>query len=73
MNAAVSVVPAAGVTLDRNRGPDGRLNGSGIAHTALCTADALDGPADLIILAVPAGHADKLAASIVRKAEEARP
>ncbi len=61
MNAAVHIVPAAGV--DRDKGPDtgvcpGRHAGTGIATAALRTCEELDGPVDLILLAVPEGCAE---------------
>lgn len=65
MRSAVHVIPCAGILADLDRGPG--LIGSGIATAALRTAERLEAPADLVLLAVPAGQgqaiADKLAAS----------
>jgi hypothetical protein len=61
MIAAVHVVPAAGVELDRESG----RRATGIATAALRTVDAIAGPVDLVLVAVPAGRGWELAGELL--------
>lgn len=64
MNAIAHVVPALGVTADRNRS---RLHaGSGIAAAALQTAERFGGPVDLVLIAVEAGRGETLVRSLLK-------
>lgn len=60
MRCAVHVIPCRGLLADASHGP-GRLNGSGIATAALRTAERLEQPADLVLIAVPAGEGNAVA------------
>lgn len=64
MNAIAHVVPALGVTADRNRG---RLQcGRGIATAALQTADRFGEPVDLVLIAVEAGRGEAFVRSLLK-------
>jgi hypothetical protein len=59
MRATVHVIPCAGVL--QAAGDTNRSAGSGIAFEAIRTAERLEEPADLVLLAVPAGHGAEVA------------
>jgi hypothetical protein len=77
MRAAVHVIPCAGVLAEAGRAASrsGRA-GSGLATAALRTAERLEAPADLVLIAVPAGDghdlADRLLAAGDRALDAAR-
>lgn len=62
MRAAVHVIPCAGVL--KAAGEVGLNAGSGIARAGLQTAERLEEPADLVLLAVPAGAGAGIAAKL---------
>ncbi len=65
MNAAVHIVPALGVEADAARvASNSGCAGSGITHAALVTADRIDGPVDLVLVAVAAGRGDRFVAHL---------
>lgn len=70
MKAAVHIVPAAGVELDKanNTGRSGTA-GSGMATAALQTCDKLDQPVDLVLIAVPAGTAQNFVRQLFENGE----
>lgn len=59
MRATVHVIPCAGILRAASEAPQHR--GSGIATQALRTAERLEQPADLVLLAVPAGQGQDVA------------
>ncbi len=63
MRAAVHIVPAAGVELDRA--------GTGIATAALRTVGMLDEAVDLVLVAVPAGSGRDLVTRLLENGEAA--
>jgi prephenate dehydrogenase len=67
MRAAVHVVPCAGVLRAAGEVSARRsgMGGSGLVHAALAAVDRLDAPADLVLVAVPAGRGQELADRIV--------
>jgi putative intracellular protease/amidase len=67
MRAAVHVVPCAGVLRAAGEVATrrGGMGGSGLVHAALTAVDRLDAPADLVLVAVPAGRGQELADRIV--------
>lgn len=69
MRAAVHIVPAAGVELDRDS--DARRPGTGIATAALQTVGMLGEAVDLVLIAVPAGSGRELVMQLLRNGEAA--
>lgn len=67
MIAAVHVVPAAGVQADRAAG----RRATGIATAALRTVDAVTGPVDLVLIAVPAGRGWEFAGELLENGRRA--
>lgn len=73
MRAAVHVIPCAGVlrcARDYGNG-DGRPGntphaGDGVAHAVLTTAERLDQAADVVLVAVPAGHGHAFAKRLLK-------
>jgi hypothetical protein len=67
MRATVHVIPCVGILADAGRSSDGRNNGTGIATAALRTAERLEAPADLVLIAVPAGTGQAVADRLVAR------
>lgn len=71
MRAAVHVIPCAGILQAAGERPPHR--GSGLAHAALATAERLEQPADLVLVAVPAGQGQAVADKIIGAGRRANP
>lgn len=75
MRTAVHVIPCAGVLAEAGRCAAGNRRGagagSGLATAALRTAERLEQAADLVLIAVPAGHGHALADRLLAQGDRA--
>lgn len=79
MRAAAHVIPCTGVLrcaaayADRalRRGPGHGSAGDGVAHAVLTTAERLEAPADVVLIAVPAGNGQGLVDRLLAQGDRA--